>query len=257
MEDITIRAIKTLFSVDIIACEDTRRTGLLLHELKERYIFLIRHPGLACPPKWRDPGSSVQKMDSGSRAGMTLNPQLIRYDDNHELTQTPLLIQKLSEGKSVALASDAGTPLISDPGYTLVREAIKRGIKVVSIPGPSAAIAALSVSGLPANNFLFLGYPPEKESHRRKLFENLSYFLAGTKRSALHGCTYIFYCAPHKLLQTLGDMKEVLGDIDIVIARELTKVHEELWRGTLSEALTHFSDPQGEFVLLLRLPSSP
>lgn len=255
MEDITIRAIKTLFSVDFIACEDTRRTGLLLQQLKERYQSVI--PTSSVIPAYAGI-QSIKSLDprfhgDDKISQNDLNPKLIRYDDNHELTQTPLLIQKLSEGKSVALASDAGTPLISDPGYTLVREAIKRGIKVVSIPGPSAAIAALSVSGLPTNNFLFLGYPPEKDSHRKKLFENLSYHLTGTKGSALQGCTCIFYCAPHKLQQTLGDMQDVFGDIDIVIARELTKVHEEVWRGTLSEALKHFSNPQGEFVLLLNL----
>lgn len=247
MEDITIRAIKTLFSVDIIACEDTRRTGLLLQELKKRY---SGHPGI-------DPGSSINKMDSGTTAGMTQGSKLIRYDDQHEQSHAPFLIQKLEEGKSVALVSDAGTPLISDPGYTLVREAVKRNIKVVSVPGPSAAIAALSVSGLPTNNFLFLGYPPEKQSHRKELFLSLSDFkrppLARARGGLDKPITIIFYCAPHKLLQTLGDMKEALGDIDIVIARELTKVHEEVWRGKLSETLNHFSDTQGEFVVLFNV----
>ena len=241
MEDITIRAIKTLLAVDLIACEDTRRTGLLLQELTKRFQTVIpAHAGIQSSNNL-DP--SLRWDDKQSR--------LIRYDDQHEQSQTPLIIQKLEEGKSVALVSDAGTPLISDPGYTLVHEAIKRGIPVVSIPGPSAAIAALSVSGLPTNNFLFLGYPPEKESHRRKLFENLNRYLSGTKGSALRGCTCIFYCAPHKLLQTLGDMKEVFGDIPLVVAREITKIHEEAWRGTLPEALKHFQDPQGEFVILL------
>ncbi len=249
MEDITIRAIKTLFSVDIIACEDTRRTGLLLQELKKRFSSVIT----SIPVIPANAGiQSIKSLDPRVKlASLELRrsgpeddglPKLIRYDDNHELTQTPLLIQKLSEGKSVALASDAGTPLISDPGYKLVHEAIKRGFKVVSIPGPTAAIAALSVSGLPTNNFLFLGYPPEKQSHRIKLFQSLS-----------KDATIIFYCAPHKLLQTVSDMKDVLGDIDIVVARELTKIHEEIWRGTISEALKHFSNPQGEFVLLLNL----
>ena len=152
MEDITIRAIKTLLAVDLIACEDTRRTGLLLQELTKRFQTVIpAHAGIQSSNNL-DP--SLRWDDKQSR--------LIRYDDQHEQSQTPLIIQKLEEGKSVALVSDAGTPLISDPGYTLVHEAIKRGIPVVSIPGPSAAIAALSVSGLPTNNFLFLGYPPEK-----------------------------------------------------------------------------------------------
>lgn len=198
MEDITIRAQKTLASVDLVLCEDTRRTSRLT------------------------------------------STKLMRLDEHTEQKLVPRVLELLSQ-KNIALVSDAGTPLISDPGYRLVHEAIKHGIKVVSIPGPTAAIAALSVSGLPTNHFMFLGYPPEKQSHRLKLFSSLP-----------KDVTIIFYCAPHKLLQTISDMKEVLGDIDIVIARELTKIHEELWRGTLSEAVNYFSNPQGEFVLLFQ-----
>jgi 16S rRNA (cytidine1402-2'-O)-methyltransferase len=217
LDDITIRAIKVLFSADIIACEDTRRTGLLCSELKKRHanFHAMAHE---------------------------FAPRYIRFDDKTEQSHVPFLIEKLQQGKNVALVSDAGTPLISDPGYILVNEAIKRGITVESIPGPTAAIAALTVSGLPTNKFLFLGYPPEKSSHRNKLFTSLP-----------KNTTIIFYCAPHKLQQTLEDMKGVLGDIEITIARELTKIHEELWRGTLSNALTHFSKPQGEFVILFRI----
>ncbi|MEK7544421.1 MAG: 16S rRNA (cytidine(1402)-2'-O)-methyltransferase [Patescibacteria group bacterium] len=230
LEDITIRAINTLFSVDFIACEDTRRTGLLLQEIKKRFLSVIpANAGIQSKKEHDD-----------------MNPQLIRYDDNHEQSQTPLLIHKLEEGKLVALVSDAGTPLISDPGYNLVREAVKRGIQVVSIPGSTAAIAALSVSGLPTNNFFFLGYPPEKQSHRIKLFRSLS----SSWSEAIGSPTIIFYCAPHKLQQTLDDMKGVFGDIDLVIARELTKVHEEVWRGKISKAQDYFSNPQGEFVVL-------
>lgn len=223
LEDLTIRAIKTLFSVDIIACEDTRRTGLLLQKLKEQYASKLTDS----TPLHR----SVE---------LHLESKLLRYDDNHEQSQTPFIIQKLEEGKSVALVSDAGTPLISDPGYKLVSEALKRGINVISVPGPTAAIAALTVSGLPTNHFMFLGYPPEKQSHRLKLFRTLP-----------KDITIIFYCAPHKLQQTLTDMQTVFGDIPIVIARELTKIHEEVWRGKLSEAISYFLNPQGEFVLLL------
>lgn len=229
MGDITIRAIKTLFTVDLIACEDTRRTGLLLQRSQERYGVIVNSTLLH---------RSVE-LDSTSR--------LIRYDDVHEHSLTPLLIQKLEEGKSVALVSDAGTPLIADPGYTLIHEAIKRGINVVSVPGPSAAIAALSVSGLPTNNFLFLGYPPEKEKHRLDLFRSLLTMQLSNRP------TIIFYIAPHKLHQTLEDMKVVMGDIPIVIARELTKIHEEVWRGKIAEASQKFKDPLGEFVLLFTL----
>lgn len=201
LEDITLRAIKILSSVDLILCEDSRHTAKLLK-----------------PP----------------------HPTLLRFDDHTEMQKTPGILELLLQDKSVALVSDAGTPLISDPGFRLVNEAIKRGIKVVSIPGPTAAIAALTVSGLPTNHFMFLGYPPEKQSHRLKLFGSLP-----------KDVTLIFYCAPHKLQQTLHDMKEVLGDIDIVIARELTKIHEEVWRGSLTQALDKFTKPVGEFVILL------
>ena len=199
LEDITIRAKKTLASVDFILCEDTRRTANLITHAK-----------------------------------------LVRFDEHTEGKMLPEIIDILAH-KNVALVCDSGTPLISDPGYRLVSECIKRGIKVVSIPGPSAVLAALTSSGLPSNKFMFLGYPPEKQSHRIKLFSSLP-----------KDTTLIFYCAPHKLAQTLGDLKESLGDIEIVIARELTKIHEEIWRGKLSEAQTR--EFKGELVLLFTLP---
>lgn len=245
LEDITIRAIKTLFSVDLIACEDTRRTGILLHELKERYGNVLSSLKPSLKP-------SLKRIDHLSAAAKKLSMDisaerqsghggLIRLDDHTEDQQTPQIIEELTNGKSVALVSDAGTPLISDPGYKLVSEALKRGIKVVSVPGPTAAIAALTVSGLPTNHFMFMGYPPEKQSHRIKLFHSLP-----------KDVTIIFYCAPHKLLQTLVDMKEVFGDIEIVIARELTKVHEEVIKLKVSKAIAKFSNPKGEFTTLLR-----
>lgn len=217
LEDITIRATKALTDADMILSEDTRRTGLLLRELKIR------------------------------RA-----QHLVRFDEQMEQNGTPQVMEWLDEGKTVALVSDAGTPLISDPGFVLVRQAIKRGIPVVSIPGPSAILAALTSSGLPPQPFMFLGYPPEKQSHRTKLFGNLFQCFKTLEQNP----TIIFYCAPHKLIQTLLDMKEVFGDIAIVVARELTKVHEELWRGKISEAITYFQIPKGEFVLLFRIVKS-
>lgn len=224
LEDITIRAIKTLFTVDIVLCEDTRRTGNLLAEFRKRYALL-----------------------EGSHPSSHRKDAILRFDDHTENNRVPEIIQWIEQGKNVALISDAGTPLISDPGYKLVAEAIKRGIKVVSIPGPSAALAALTSSGLPTNQFLFLGYPPEKSSHRIKLFENL----LNLNRFILS--TYIFYCAPHKLQQTLVDLQTVTGDIPIVIARELTKIHEEVWKGSISECIKYFSNPKGELVLLFSL----
>jgi 16S rRNA (cytidine1402-2'-O)-methyltransferase len=206
LDDITLRAIKILSSVDSILCEDTRHTGLLLQKLN-------------------------------------ISAKLVPYYDEIEDKKIPEIIELLEEGKNIALVSDAGTPLISDPGFRLVRECVKRGIKVESIPGPSAVLAALTSSGLPPDKFIFLGYPPEKQSARLALFKKLSL-----------GITTIFYCAPHKLATTLDDMKSALGDIDIVIARELTKVHEELWHGNISAAQEHFISPQGEFVLLFSIP---
>lgn len=224
LEDITIRAIKTLFSVDIIACEDTRRTGLLLQELRKHHSSILLHSAILPTPK------------------------LVRFDDRAENQTTPKLIEEIKKGHNVALVSDAGTPLISDPGYMLVSQALKRGVKTVSIPGSSAVLASLASAGLPADKFTFLGYPPEKKSHRIKLFNHLL-----SIRRYINS-TFVFYCASHKLQATLREMREVLGDIDISICRELTKVHEEVWRGKLSAAETYFQNPKGELVILISIP---
>lgn len=216
LEDITIRAIKTLFAADIILCEDTRRSGLLLDELKKRYpAFISEHKA-----------------------------QLISYYDEIEDKRIPEIIQMLDSDRAIALVSDAGTPLVSDPGFRLVRECLKRNIKVESIPGASAVLSALTSSGLPSDKFTFLGYPPEKQGQRIKLLEEMKKNLK---------VTYIFYVAPHKLVQTLTDVHEILGDIELVLARELTKVHEEIWRGTVTQTIEHFPEPKGEFVLLFSL----
>lgn len=217
LDDISIRAIKTLFSADIVACEDTRRTGLLLSELKKRY------------------GPSFPDISFET-------PTLTTYYDQIERNKTPELLELLALGKNIALVSDAGTPLVNDPGYILVSEARKRNIPVVSIPGASALLAALTSSGLPADKFTFLGYPPEKTSHRLKLFD--------TMKQHSFNQTFIFYCAPHKLVTMLSEMKETFGDIDITVCRELTKIHEEIWTGKINEALQYFAEPKGEFVVL-------
>jgi 16S rRNA (cytidine1402-2'-O)-methyltransferase len=218
LEDITIRAIKTLFTADAILCEDSRHTGLLIQELIKRYSEVFDYAF-----DWK--------------------PKLIPYYDEIEEKKLPEVIELLSDGHNLALVSDAGTPLISDPGFRIVRECKKRGIPVESIPGPSAVLAALTSSGLPPDKFIFLGYPPEKQSARLEVFKKLS-----------PNITNIFYCAPHKLIQTLEDLKATVGDIEIVIGRELTKVHEEMWKGTITDALTQYTGPKGEFVLLFRLP---
>ena len=225
LEDITVRAIKTLFHADVILCEDTRRSGLLLHELALRYGEQFdQHPD------WK--------------------PKLIPYYDEIEEKKLPEIIGLLEEGNDVALISDAGTPLISDPGFRLVRECLKRNYQVESIPGASAILAGLTSSGLPADMFLFLGYPPEKQTARISLLERIK------KLNALDihlAPTLVFYCAPHKLKTTLEDVNGVFGDIQIVLARELTKIHEQMWKGTVAQAMEDFSDPKGEFVLLFRI----
>ncbi|OGG11978.1 16S rRNA (cytidine(1402)-2'-O)-methyltransferase [Candidatus Gottesmanbacteria bacterium RBG_13_45_10] len=222
LDDITIRAIKTLFSSDAILCEDTRHTGLLIQEIAKRYGALVNRD-----PLWK--------------------PTFIPYYDQIEDKKLPEIIELLLSGKNLALVTDAGTPLISDPGFTLVRECVKRGIRVESVPGASAVLASLTASGLPADKFFFLGYPPEKQSARMKLFESLPQIANYIK------ATYILYCAPHKLAMVLQDLKSILGDITIVVERELTKVHEERWQGTVTEAMSHFTEVKGELVLLFPL----
>ena len=222
LEDISIRALRTLFSVDVIACEDTRRAGILLHELRTRYQPLLQ-----------------QFSD-------TLHePTFMRYDDHTEHQGAPEILELLSNNTSVALISDAGTPLINDPGFILVREARRKQIPIVSIPGASAVLAALTSSGLPADKFTFLGYPPEKQGHRLKLFTAMH------ENAHTIDVTYILYAAPHKLKEALLDLQEVAGDCEITLARELTKIHEEVWTGSISQACDAFADPKGEFVILI------
>ena len=224
LQDISFRAIKILYSVEIIVCEDTRHTGLLL-----KYI--------------RDNNLSSQK---------DFKPALLSYYEQNELKRIPQILNVLKNGVNVALVSDAGTPTISDPGFKLVRECILLGIKVESIPGPSSVISALVVSGLPTDKFLFLGYLPKKQGKRKNLFSEL--FQCFKTFRQIHP-TVIFFESPHRLLETLEDLKEVFGDIGIVICRELTKIHEEIRREKISESIKHFTktSAKGEFVVLFKL----
>lgn len=219
LEDISLRALRVLYAVETILCEDTRQTGLLLDLLSKRFPNII--------------------------AQEAVRPKLQRYDDHNESAVVPEIIERLENGESMALVSDAGTPLLSDPGFMLVSEARKRSLTVISVPGASAALTALTSSGLPADKFMFLGFAPEKQAHRIKLFSSL------LSVHHLIRATYILYCSPHKVLAALEDMKETLGNVHIVVARELTKVHEEYWKGSVTDALSHFQDPKGEFVLLI------
>ena len=187
-EDITLRALRTLKEVDLIAAEDTRHTGLLL-----------RHFGIQTP--------------------------LTSYFEGNELKKRDFILSRLKQGVRVALVSDAGTPGISDPGFRLIQLVIENQIPVVPIPGPSAAIAALSVSGLPTDAFLFKGFLPHKSKKRRGLLEQVE----GVRE------TIIFYESPHRIIETLKDISDILGDREMVLARELTKIYEEILRGRVSE----------------------
>ena len=206
LEDITLRAIRVLKEADLVAAEDTRHTRHLL----DRY---------------------------------QIDTQLTSYHDHNKEEKAPVLVARMLEGKSVALVSDAGTPGISDPGYFLINLAIDRKIPVVPIPGATAAIAALSVSGMPTDRFLFEGFLPAKHLARLKRLQELS------KEER----TIIFYEAPHKIIRAVADMLAVLSDRRAVITRELTKIHEETIRGTLSECLKRLQEGtiKGEFTVIL------
>jgi 16S rRNA (cytidine1402-2'-O)-methyltransferase len=206
LEDMTFRAIKTLQSVDLIAAEDTRHTGKLLQH------FQIKTPQIS-------------------------------YHDHNRHSRTADLINRLQQGTSIALVTDAGMPGISDPGYELVKACAELGIPIVPIPGATAAMTALSASGLKSDRFVFEGFLPAKESERRSHLQTLV-----TDERSL-----IFYEAPHRVQKTLQDILTVLGDRQIVLARELTKMHEEFWRGTVKAAIEHYSthEPKGEFTLIV------
>lgn len=222
LSDITLRALKTLFNVQVIACEDTRRTGMLLDKLIQEF--------------------STNPEDKQK-------PRFLSYYDQNELQRIPEIIALLNAEQDVALVSDAGTPAISDPGFKLVRECLKEKIKVVSLPGASSVLTALTASGLPTDKFLFAGYPPHKPGHRLTYFESIKTGLESVNS------TVILFEAPHKVIKTLGDMSTVFGDIEVVFARELTKVFEEVKRKKISDALIQFKKkpPKGEFVLLFHL----
>ncbi len=206
--DITMRAVKVLRDCDVIACEDTRVTGKLL-----------KHLGLSRP--------------------------MVRYDDHTDSAARDGLIARM-RGETVALVSDAGTPLVSDPGFRLVRAAQEAGITVTSLPGASAVTVALTLSGMPNDRFLFGGFLPVKEQARRAVLDEL-----GTVRATL-----IFYETGPRLLRALASIAAVLPGRDVAVARELTKLHEECRRGTVAQLAAHYEahPPKGEIVLLVAPP---
>ncbi len=204
LEDVTFRAIRLLGDVSLIAAEDTRRTAKLLN----RY-------------KITTPTASLH--------------------EHNEKRRTPSLIKRLEAGQSIALVTDAGTPLLSDPGLHLVRTAIERGIPIDPVPGASAILAALAVSGLVENQFTFLGFPPNRSHARKKWFETLT---SETR-------PLIIFEAPHRLLGSLRDMAEVLGNRQVAVCREMTKVHQELVNGPILSVLDRLNSPRGEFTIVV------
>ena len=205
LEDITMRAVRTLKECDYIAAEDTRHCSILLQK------YEIKKPTIS----------------------------FHAFSDDRKLNE---LIALLNDGKNIALVSDAGTPGISDPGYVLIKAAIENNIKVVPIPGPAAFLTALSASGLATHQFLYLGFLPVKKG-RQTLLESL------TKEER----TIIFYESPHRLLKTLSELDQKFGTRPLVVARELTKIYEEFFRGTAKEAYDYYSKKgqKGEFVIML------
>lgn len=206
LEDITLRALRVLKEASVVACEDTRRTQKLL-----------QHYGIST--------------------------RMVSYHEHNEHARTPELVAALEQGSQVALVSDAGMPLVSDPGHRLVASCIERGIRVVPVPGPSAVIAALAAAGLASDEFVFVGFLPARGGERRRALDGL--------RNETR--TMVFYEAPHRLQKTLLAAAEVFGARPAVVARELTKVHEEFVRGSLRELAVHFGaqPPRGEITLLV------
>ncbi len=204
MEDITLRAIKILKEVDLIAAEDTRHTLKLLNHLQ-------------------------------------INKPLISYYRESENVKSNILIDKILNGESIALVSDAGTPGISDPGEKIVKEAIKNNIEIVPVPGACAAITALISSGLNTKEFIFIGFLSVNKKEKIEKLEELKFLSQ----------TIIFYEAPHKIINTLETIKGVLGDRNAVVAREMTKIHEEYIRGKISDIIEKMEFPKGEFVIMV------
>ncbi|MFN2489712.1 MAG: 16S rRNA (cytidine(1402)-2'-O)-methyltransferase [Actinomycetota bacterium] len=207
LDDMSPRAARVIGEADVLACEDTRRTRkLLLH--------------------------------FGLRA-----PELVVYNEGNERRRTPELARRCAEGATVVLVTDAGMPGLSDPGYRLVRACVDRAVAVEVVPGPSASISALAVSGLPSRRFVFEGFLPRKAGERRRRIAEL----AAERR------TVVLYVSPHKVAESLEDLVEELGDRPAALARELTKLHEEVRRGTLPELLAgvHAEPPRGEIVLVI------
>src|SRR5213593_4840520 len=210
LEDITVRALRVLRDVSVIAAEDTRHTAKLL----------ARH---------------------------AITTSTTSLHEHNEAAKSPSLIARLERGENIALVSDAGTPTISDPGGRLVRDAVAAGVRVEPVPGASALLAAMAVAGVPADTFSFHGFPPVRAKDRKQWFDRL----------VTVGGTAIFFEAPHRIRRTLEALKDRVGDSQVVIAREMTKIHEELVRGPISMVLEKLSMPRGELTVVIEIGVIP
>lgn len=222
LQDITIRAITTLFASDIILTEEVVRTINLLTHLKNTYPDLTRKE----------------------------IPKVIQFNEFLENMHLEKFTELLKEDVRISVTSSAGTPLFSDPGYRLIQYAIKKNIPIESLPGPTAAIPALTLSGMPVDQILFLGFLPKKAGKKEKIILNLK-----NLSNDLFKPTIILYESPHRIIETLEIIKSVLGPISISISRELTKVHEENLRGSIEDAIEKYSksEPKGEFVVVFSI----
>ena len=210
LEDITVRALRVLREVTVIAAEDTRRTAHLL----------ARH---------------------------AITTPTTSLHEHNEAAKSNALVARLQRGDSIALVSDAGTPTVSDPGGRLIRAAIDAGVRVEPVPGPSAVLAALAASGLPTESFSFLGFPPIRSKDRKLWFD----------RVVLLGGTIVFFEAPHRIQATLHELQRTVGNCEVAVGRELTKVHEELVRGPINDVAKRLVDGRGEFTIVVNIGQMP
>lgn len=225
LEDISLRAARVLVEADLILCEDTRRTGRLLEWLKSEEAF----------------------------SGLGLEEsELLSYTDYTRDKRMDEVLARLAKGEEIALVTDSGTPLLSDPGYKLVQKVVELSndfdVDVKSIPGANAVLPALQLSGMPPDKFIFLGFSPRSSKKRRELFKEL-------QASSLPIKTAIYFESPHRLLDSLADLEEVFGDVRVAVCRELTKMHEEIFRGVVSDAVEHFEQNgvKGEITVVFSL----